>query len=77
MEEIVDGMEEVNEGDFPRIVAELKKRTGLTGKQFFAPLRAALTGRAEGPELKKVLSLLGKRVILERLAQALKSTAIG
>jgi nondiscriminating glutamyl-tRNA synthetase len=72
MEEVVEGMEEINEGDFPGIVAALKERTGLKGKELFAPIRAALTGRAEGPELKKVLPLLGKRVILERLAQALK-----
>jgi nondiscriminating glutamyl-tRNA synthetase len=77
MEEIVEGMEEVKEEDFSGIVAALKKRTGLKGKELLAPLRAALTGRTEGPELQKVLALLGKQVILERLAQALKSTAIG
>jgi len=72
LEEVVKGLEEVEETDFPQIVAELKKRTGLKGKELFAPLRAALTGRAEGPELHKVIPLLGKRMILERLAQALK-----
>jgi len=72
IEEIVAGMEDVKEEDFSGIVAALKKRTGLKGKQLFAPIRAALTGRAEGPELKKVLPLLGKRMILERLAQALR-----
>jgi nondiscriminating glutamyl-tRNA synthetase len=77
MEEVVKGLEEGEEKDFTQIVAELKKRTGLKGKKLFAPLRAALTGRVEGPELKDILPLLGKRVILERLAQALKSTAIG
>jgi glutamyl/glutaminyl-tRNA synthetase len=70
-------MEEVREEDFPGIVAQLKKQTGLKGKQLLAPIRAALTGRAEGPELQKVLPLLGRQMILERLAQALKSTAIG
>ncbi|MCJ7662951.1 MAG: glutamate--tRNA ligase [Desulfobacterales bacterium] len=72
MEEVVASMGEVDEKDFPGIVAEVKKRTGLKGKQLFAPIRAALTGRAEGPELQKVLPLLGKKMILERLAQALK-----
>ena len=72
MEEIVAGMEEVREEDFPGIVAQLKKQTGFKGKDLLAPLRAALTGRTEGPELQKVLALLGKQVILERLAQALK-----
>ena len=72
MEGIVKGLEGVDEDDFPQIVAELKKQTGLKGKKLFAPLRAALTGRVEGPELKNILPLLGKRVILERLAQTLK-----
>jgi nondiscriminating glutamyl-tRNA synthetase len=72
MEEIVTGMAEVKEEDFSGIVAQLKKQTGLKGKELLAPLRAALTGRTEGPELQKVLALLGKQVILERLAQALK-----
>jgi nondiscriminating glutamyl-tRNA synthetase len=72
MEEIVKGLGEVDTEAFPQIVTELKKRTGLKGKGLFAPLRAALTGRAEGPELKNILPLLGKQVILERLVQALK-----
>jgi nondiscriminating glutamyl-tRNA synthetase len=72
MEETVKGMGEVDEDGFSQIVAELKKRTGLQGKKLFAPLRAALTGRMEGPELNKVIPLLGKRVILERLAQVLR-----
>jgi glutamyl-tRNA synthetase len=72
MEEIVTGMGEVNEKDFSGLVAELKKRTGLKGKQLLAPIRAALTGRAEGPELQKVLPLLGRQLILARLTQALR-----
>lgn len=72
MAEIVAAMVEVKEEDFSRIVAQLKKQTGLKGKELLAPIRAALTGRTEGPELKKVLPLLGKQRILERLTQALK-----
>jgi nondiscriminating glutamyl-tRNA synthetase len=72
MEEVVKALDEVGEDDFPQIVAELKKRTEFKGKSLFAPIRAALTGRAEGPELKKLIPLLGKRMILERLTQALK-----
>jgi nondiscriminating glutamyl-tRNA synthetase len=72
MKEIMEGMDEINEGNFSEIVAALKKQTGLKGKQLLAPIRAALTGRIEGPELQKVLPLLGKQRILERLTQALK-----
>jgi nondiscriminating glutamyl-tRNA synthetase len=72
MEEVVKGFDEMDEEAFAQIAAELKKRTGFKGKNLFAPIRAALTGRLEGPELKHILPLLGKGVILERLAQALR-----
>jgi nondiscriminating glutamyl-tRNA synthetase len=72
MEEVVKGLGQVDEEAFAQVVAALKKRTGLKGKKLFAPIRAALTGRVEGPELKHILPLLGKGVILERLAQFLK-----
>jgi nondiscriminating glutamyl-tRNA synthetase len=72
MEEVVKGFDEVDEEAFAQIIAALKKQTGLKGKKLFAPIRAALTGRTEGPELKHILPLLGKEVILERLAQVLQ-----
>ena len=72
MEEVVKGFDEVDEEAFAQIIAALKKRTGFKGKKLFAPIRAALTGRTEGPELQKVLPLLRKKMILERLSEALK-----
>ena len=72
LEEIVAELEEVTADNFTGIVAAIKKHTGLKGKELFAPLRAAITGTMTGPELHKVLPVLGKRIILERLAQALK-----
>jgi glutamyl/glutaminyl-tRNA synthetase len=35
------------------------------------PVRAALTGRTEGPELPAVIEVLGKEKISEYLSQAL------
>lgn len=72
MQEIVKGMDDIKEEDFSEIVAQLKKQTGLKGKELLAPIRAAVTGRTEGPELQKVLPLLGKQTILERVAQVLR-----
>lgn len=45
----------------------LKEKTGRKGKQLFMPLRLALTGLEHGPELAKVLPLMGKRRVEERL----------
>lgn len=47
---------------------ELKARTGRKGRALFHPLRLALTGREDGPELKSLLPLMGRRVCLARLS---------
>ncbi|WP_332701295.1 glutamate--tRNA ligase [Devosia sp.] len=45
----------------------LKSATGRKGKPLFLPLRLALTGRHDGPELKSLLPLVGRRACLDRL----------
>ena len=45
----------------------LKGATGRKGKALFLPLRLALTGRHDGPELKSLLVLLGRKACLDRL----------
>ena len=44
----------------------IKNKTGLKGKELFMPLRKALTGREKGPELKYLLPLLTKEIILKK-----------
>lgn len=46
----------------------LKPATGRKGKALFLPLRLALTGLDHGPELKKLLPLLGREKVVERLS---------
>ncbi|BCW89784.1 Glutamate--tRNA ligase [Alphaproteobacteria bacterium SO-S41] len=41
--------------------------TGLKGKDLFFPLRLALTGREHGPEMKKLIPLMGRTRVLARL----------
>ena len=41
--------------------------TGAKGRALFHPLRLALTGREHGPELKKLLPLIGRAEALARL----------
>ncbi len=45
----------------------LKGATGRKGKALFMPLRLALTGRHDGPELKFLLPLAGRKACLDRL----------
>jgi glutamyl-tRNA synthetase len=42
--------------------------TGAKGRALFHPLRLALTGREQGPELKKLLPLIGREKALARLS---------
>lgn len=52
-----------------RLVESAKER-GLKGKSIYRPLRVALTGREEGPDLYYLVGGLGKTTILARLEAA-------
>jgi glutamyl-tRNA synthetase len=56
--------------DFRALSGMVKQDTGLTGKALFQPLRAALTGELDGPEMVKLLPLIGVERARRRLAQA-------
>lgn len=45
----------------------IKAVTGRKGRALFHPLRLALTGREQGPELKSLLPLVGRKASLVRL----------
>ncbi|MEW6036871.1 MAG: glutamate--tRNA ligase [Pseudomonadota bacterium] len=55
--------------DFSGFLAGLKRRSGVKGKHLFLPLRAALTGSLDGPELAKIYRLLDKPRLHRRLAE--------
>ena len=45
----------------------IKEATGKKGKALFHPLRMALTGREQGPEMAALLPLIGRAKVLARL----------
>jgi len=45
----------------------ISAKTGKSGKDLFMPLRLALTGMEQGPELKTLLPLIGRDEVLRRL----------
>lgn len=49
-------------------VGALKEKTGRKGKQLFMPLRQALTGMTHGPEMDKMLLLIGREKAQNRLS---------
>lgn len=52
------------------IVRDCGKETGIKGKDLWMPVRAALTGMTTGPELRVIITYLGDRQAIDRMAQA-------
>ncbi len=61
-----------DEAGFKAALKAAQTASGLKGKDFFMPLRLALTGVEHGPELPKVLALLGQDECFRRLDAASK-----
>jgi glutamyl-tRNA synthetase len=51
------------------VVNAVKAQTGLTGKDLYLPVRFAAIGKEHGPEMNKILSVVGKNRILENIAK--------
>ncbi|HEU4517708.1 MAG TPA: glutamate--tRNA ligase [Steroidobacteraceae bacterium] len=56
--------------DLAAFAERLKARTGRKGKALFMPLRLALTGRHDGPELAALLAAMPQRLVRDRLESA-------
>ncbi len=54
----------------PALLKAAGKKAGLKGKDVFVPVRAALTGSTQGPDLPKVMAVIGKESVLRRLKRA-------
>lgn len=59
--------------DFRIFAKALGEATHLSGKNLFAPLRAAITGRLHGPEMDKLWRLLPPALIEQRLQAAIQA----
>nr|MBA3493833.1 glutamate--tRNA ligase [Gammaproteobacteria bacterium] len=58
--------------DFQRFIATLRANVAESGKRLFLPLRAALTGCVDGPELAALYGLLGAERMRARLQSHLR-----
>ncbi len=56
--------------DLRTLAERLKSRTGRKGKALYMPLRFALTGRHDGPELAALLAAMPQALVRDRLAGA-------
>jgi len=64
----------ISEKVFTEIVNAIIAETGIKGKNLFLPLRAALTGRTQGPETYFIIPVIGKERTRKRLIKALSIT---
>jgi len=64
---------EITLESFKKIMSRVQADTGVKGKDLWMPVRVALTGMTEGPELPVVIEVFGKEKILKYLHQAIKS----
>lgn len=55
-----------------RVLTDMKQTLGVNGKKLFMPLRIALTGKSDGPELLRIAEILGQVKMKHRLGQAFK-----
>src|SRR4029077_19896044 len=58
--------------DIKNICDDLKIKLNLSGKKLFMPLRVALTGEQNGPELAHIANLLGSEKIMRHLNHVLE-----
>ena len=72
-----EGFREIKEidGGFRGAVRFTEKRTCKKGKKLLLPLRLALTGRVDGPELEKIVPLLGREEAMARIEKMLNFPA--
>jgi nondiscriminating glutamyl-tRNA synthetase len=60
----------MDENLFGELIADLAKRTELKGKALYQTLKAALTGRTDGPDIYYLVPVIGKENTLKRIAHA-------
>ncbi len=62
---------ETSPSDYDGFIAQLEARAAARGKALFQPLRAAFTGRLDGPELAALYPLIGAARLRRRLEKHL------
>ena len=63
--------QEITLDSFKSVMGNVQSNTGVKGKDLWMPVRAALTGMTEGPELPQVIQIFGKDKIVKLLNQAI------
>lgn len=65
--EELEKIDAVDEEFSKTIMKTLQKSTGIKGKNLFMPSRVAITGQKHGPDIDKVILVLGKENLIKRI----------
>lgn len=68
---VCKGKDEISFDEAKQLIDKTKELSGNKGQDLFMPIRLAITGIEHGPELNKIISILGKQLIRERLSKVL------
>lgn len=50
-----------------KVFKVIQKETGVKGKNLYMPIRAALTGQLHGPDIDKVIAIIGRENLIKRI----------
>lgn len=64
---------EINQEAFSKACEEIKKKTQAKGKFLFMPIRTAVLGQPQGVELKTIIPLIERSILIERVSFIKKS----
>ena len=65
-------VEQIDLESYRTMVLGIRDEKKIKGQKLFMPLRVAVTGQVHGPDLEKVLPVLGKEVALERIDRVIE-----
>ena len=65
--EKLSNMEVLDEASAKAMLKEIQKEHGIKGKNLFMGSRISLTGQMHGPDLNKIMEVIGKETCLKRL----------
>ncbi|MBP2655069.1 MAG: gltX [Firmicutes bacterium] len=69
-------LETLDEAGVQAILKSITKELKLGGKKVYMPIRVALTGQVHGPDLQRIIVLLGKERVIDRLEGTMKEVVL-
>lgn len=70
-QEEITSVEKLDNNACKKIINNISKKLNTKGKNLFMPIRVSVTGTIKGPELDKIIILLGKERVLANINKAL------